>query len=65
MLSESKKPSSDGVANSQWIATKSVEVKNINGIEETMLESMESHGEQKPNLIADRESVLEHIMIKV
>ena len=65
MLSESKKPSSDGVANSQWIATKSVEVKNINGIEETVLESMESRGEQKPNLIADRESVLEHIMIKI
>ena len=64
MLSESKKPSYDGVVNSQWIATKSAEVKNINGIEETVLESMESHEELKINLIAEPKSVIEHITIQ-
>ena len=53
MLIESKKLSSCGVKNSQWIATKSPEEQNTDGIIEILLKSMQSQIEHEFDLVAN------------
>ena len=53
MLIESKKLSSCGVKNSQWIVTKSPKEQNTNGIIEMLMQSIESLEEQEIDLVAN------------
>ena len=53
MLIESKKLSSCGVKNSQWIVTKSPKEQNTNGIIEMLMQSIESQIEQEIDLVAN------------
>ena len=56
MLIESKKLSSCGVKNSQWIVTKSPKEQNTNGIIEMLMQSIESLEEQEIDLVANNSS---------
>ena len=53
MLIESKKLSSCGVKNSQWIVTKLPKEKNTTGMIEMLEQSIESQKEQEIDLVAN------------
>ena len=57
ILIESKKLSSCGVKNSQWIATKLPKEKNTTGITEMLIESIMSLEEQEIGLVANNCSI--------